>query len=194
MTTDHSPSSTDPTWNADLYNQTLRYAAMAHHGQTVPGTQLPYLMHIAQVCQEALGAVLMDATLDGDIVMQCALLHDTIEDTDVTHQQLADTFGSTVAGGVLALTKFDTQDGQVISKSEQMADSLRRIQAQPREIAVVKMADRITNMQTPPAHWSLDKRRGYHDEAQRIHDALKACSKHLERRLRAKLDAYVQYL
>jgi (p)ppGpp synthase/HD superfamily hydrolase len=72
--------------------------------------------------------------------MQVAILHDTIEDTDATYDDLSDKFGSRVADGVLALTK----DSTLPSKSAKMADSLQRIEAQPIEIAIVKLCDRIT--------------------------------------------------
>lgn len=42
-------------------------------------------------------------------------------------------------------------------KKLQMQDSLRRIKSQPREVWMVKMADRITNLQPPPGHWSEEK-------------------------------------
>ena len=47
-------------WDCDLYNDTVRFAADAHQGQTVPGSQRPYLLHLSQVCQEALCAVVHD--------------------------------------------------------------------------------------------------------------------------------------
>jgi len=46
-----------------------------------------------------------------------------------------------------------------------MPDSLRRIQTQPPEVWVVKMADRITNLQPPPVSWSRDKIAAYRAQA-----------------------------
>lgn len=71
-----------------------------------------------------------------------------------------------------------------------MADSLRRIQAEPREVWMVKLADRISNLQPPPAHWTPAKIAAYRVEALAIADTLGAASPHLHARLRAKIADY----
>ena len=178
-------------WDPDLYNRALRFAGEAHGDQKVPGTDISYLMHLCQVCQEAMGGVLADPTLDGDLVMQCALLHDAVEDTATTREAVAQAFGEAVADGVDALSKRDHgPDGQPWGKVEKMGDSLGRIQAQPREVWVVKLADRVTNLQTPPAHWSTEKIGRYHKEAEQILAVLGDASAHLSERMRQKLQAY----
>ena len=98
-------------WDPDLYNRALHFAGEVHGDQRVPGTDISYLMHLCQVCQEAMGAVLADPTLDGDLVMQCALLHDCVEDTDTTREAVAKAFGEAVAAGVDALSKRDQGPG-----------------------------------------------------------------------------------
>jgi (p)ppGpp synthase/HD superfamily hydrolase len=55
---------------------------------------------------------------------------------------------------------------------------------------IVKLADRITNLAPPPAHWTADKRRSYRDEAIVIADTLAGASRLLEARIRARIDAY----
>ena len=74
-----------------------------------------------------------------------------------------------------------------------MLDSLVRIQKQPLEISMVKMADRITNLQPPPAHWTKDKIRNYRDEAQLILETLGTKNEYLAQRLKEKIDNYQQY-
>ncbi len=181
-------------WDPDLYHRALRFAGEAHGDQTVPGTDISYLMHLCQVCQEAMGAVLADPSLDGDLVMQCALLHDSVEDTDATWDDVAKAFGAAVADGVDALSKRDHgPNGEPWGKAEKMTDSLARIQAQPREVWVVKLADRVTNLQTPPAHWSTEKIGRYHKEAEQILAALGPASDHLSERMRQKLAAYTAH-
>jgi (p)ppGpp synthase/HD superfamily hydrolase len=177
-------------WNPDTYNEALWFAARAHGSQTVPGSEISYILHLCQVCQEAMGAVVADPSLDGNLVMQCALLHDCIEDTDSTHSEVNARFGPSVADGVDALSKRESIDGKAVSKDEQMADSLARILQQPREVWIVKLADRITNLQTPPSHWNREKIERYHGEAIRILDALGLASPHLSERMANKLDAY----
>ena len=178
-------------WDPDLYNRTLRFAGVAHGEQTVPGTDISYLMHLCQVCQEAMGAALADPTLDGDLVMQCALLHDCVEDTETTREEVAGVFGEAVADGVDALSKRDQgPNGEPWGKVEKMTDSLARIHEQPREVWVVKLADRVTNLQTPPGHWSVEKIERYHREAELILSSLGEASAHLSARMRAKLAVY----
>jgi (p)ppGpp synthase/HD superfamily hydrolase len=113
------------------------------------------------------------------LAVQCALLHDVIEDTEVTYQHVVDTFGSAVADGVLALSK-----DKNLEKMAQMEDSLRRIRQQPLEVWMVKLADRITNLQLPfPSYWDKEKIATYRREAITIHKALKDASPYLAHRL-----------
>lgn len=127
--------------------------------------------------------------IDIAFAMQCALLHDTLEDTETTYEQLKEIFGTAVADGVLTLTK-----NKDLEKSLQMGDSLRRIVLQPKEIQMVKMADRITNLQEPPGHWTTEKIKGYQNEARLIYDCLKDCSESLAKRLETKINDYDVYL
>lgn len=174
-------------WNPDLYQRAIRFAALAHSGQEVPGTKLPYLLHISNVCMEVCRALAEDALhIDGDLALACALLHDTLEDTAVTFEELVENFGRPVAEGVDALTK----DVSIADKRERMIDSLERIRHQPKEIAMVKLADRITNLQPAPPHWSLEKRQYYHREAQLILDRLAGAHPYLEKRLAQKIENY----
>ena len=94
-------------------------------------------------------------------------------------------FGGDVAAGVRALTKSST-----LPKSAAMADSLQRIRTQPVEVWAVKMADRITNLARPPAHWTDEKIAVYRDEARSILDALGAAHEPLVTRLAHRIAAY----
>ncbi len=148
------------TWSQENYIRALNFAATAHKGQTAPGSDLPYIVHITLVAMEVIAALAYEDGLDGDLAVQCALLHDVIEDRGISHQKLAAEFGLQVANGVLALSTNDSLE----SKQEKMVDSLARIKAQPREIWLVKLADRITNLQPPPLHWDLIKVGRYREE------------------------------
>jgi (p)ppGpp synthase/HD superfamily hydrolase len=172
-------------WDPEIWRRAARFAADAHEGQTVPGTELPYLLHVTTVAMEVLGALAVEDGHDGDLALACALLHDAVEDTPVPREQLAAEFGEAVADGVAALSK----DGR-LPKKERMTDSLRRLQAQPRSVQLVKLADRITNLQPPPAHWSVDKAQAYAAEAELILQALGESSPHLAARMRQQIDAY----
>ena len=176
-------------FSPDRYIDAMRFAAAAHQAQTEQGSDLPYFVHVVAVAAEVIATLSDHAGIDADLAVTCALLHDTVEDTKVTLDELRARFGDAVAAGVDALSK----NKQLPTKQEQMGDSLRRIQQQPREIAIVKLADRITNMAAPPAHWSKAKRTAYREEAQMIVDALGDASPVLAARLRARIAAYVAY-
>lgn len=172
------------SWNQDLFKKTLDFAAKAHGAQVVTGSGAPYVVHLIKVASEVLRAA--DGSFDVDLSMQCALLHDSVEDAGMQVETLRTAFGSAVADGVSALTKNDA-----LPKAEQMADSLRRIKLQPREVWLVKLADRITNLEPAPAHWSPEKRVKYRLEAQEIHDALGSAHAGLAARMREKIAGYV---
>lgn len=175
-------------WNADQFARTLDFAAKAHGDQKVPGTGFPYTTHVTKVAMEVLRACAGDASLDVDLACTCALLHDCVEDAGVTRAQLAAEFGEAVAAGVQALTK-----DEAVPKEQRMADSLARIRAQPREVWLVKLADRVTNLEAPPHYWSREKRLAYREEARAIHAALAEAHAGLAARLAARIEAYLQY-
>jgi (p)ppGpp synthase/HD superfamily hydrolase len=174
------------TWDRDLYIKACRFAAQAHRGQLLPGSDLPYLMHLNLVSMEILAALSAEPQHDGNLAVQCALLHDTIEDTDTSYAQIESMFGISVADGVVALSKNPN-----LEQSQRLVDSLERIKQQPIEIWMVKLADRITNLQPPPPHWERAKIMRYRDEAIEIHTALQAASPYLASRLAAKIRSYL---
>jgi (p)ppGpp synthase/HD superfamily hydrolase len=182
------PPMTTPLFDQDRWIAAWRFAATAHLGQLFCGSDLPYIVHLGMVAMEVKAALAAEPQWDGDLAVLCALLHDTVEDTAVTEAELATHFGPDVAAGVLALTKNDA-----LPEAEQMADSLRRIREQPQDVWIVKLADRITNLQPPPAHWSVPKVRRYWDEAIAIRDALGEASPFLLARMNTKLAAYEEF-
>jgi guanosine-3',5'-bis(diphosphate) 3'-pyrophosphohydrolase len=172
-------------WSQESYIQAYKFAAQAHLGQTVPGSDIPYIMHLSFVCMEVITALTMEPQHDGNLAVQCALLHDTIEDTDTTYAEIKQEFGAAVADGVMALTKDDS-----LEKHLQMSDSLHRIKKRSPEIWMVKMADRITNLQPPPHYWQQEKINRYAEEARQIYTELQAASPFLALRLQQKISDY----
>lgn len=177
-------------WNQDSYLKTLIFAGHAHRKQKVPSSEMSYVVHITNVAMEVANALIQgeNKDLDGTFAIQCALLHDTIEDTAVTYEVLVAEFGIKVADGVLALTKNET-----LPKEAQMADSLKRIVQEGKEVRLVKMADRINNLQKPPKHWDTAKMMRYQKEAQFILEELGGVHAYIEARLKQKMEAYKQY-
>lgn len=179
---------TNANWSQDHYIKAYKFAALAHRGQLVPDTDISYIMHLSFVSMEIIAALRSEPGHNENLAVQCALLHDVIEDTQTTYEQVLEEFGESVADGVLALSKDKTLD-----KPLQMADSLRRIKQQPAEIWMVKLADRTSNLQRPPLHWTKDKIVKYRTEALEILDALGESSAFLSLRLRERIEAYKAY-
>ncbi|MFP3593649.1 HD domain-containing protein [Chryseobacterium sp. SIMBA_038] len=173
----------------DIYQKTIKFAAQKHtdQNQTIPGTDLPYVVHLSNVAMEILLASEKTENFDGELAVQIALLHDVLEDTPATYEELENTFSKTVAEGVLALTK-----NANLEKDQRMMDSLNRIKKLPKEVWAVKLADRITNLQPPPAHWSEEKIKKYKAEAEIILSELRGGNEYLEKRLEQKIKEYNQ--
>lgn len=184
----------DSTFQMDTqtgYQYAITFAALKHteQNQTIPGTPLPYVVHLSNVAMEILVAAQHSDHFDVQFAVQVALLHDVLEDTPTTTEELTHVFGYEIVTAVKALTKATD-----LPKSEKMFDSLTRIKALRPEVGAVKLADRITNLQVPPAHWSSAKKREYFQEATVILDTLKDVNTYLAKRLADKLVAYQQYL
>ncbi len=175
-------------WSAELYLKALDFAALAHVDQKIPGKEISYVVHLSSVCMEVMSAIAVSTVEKPDLAIQCALLHDTIEDTKTSREHLSSVFGKEVADGVLALTK-----NKNLPEQGRMPDSLRRIKEQSKEVWMVKLADRITNLQPPPDYWPREKRTRYRDEARHIHEMLNEASDFLSSRLLTKIEEYGEY-
>jgi (p)ppGpp synthase/HD superfamily hydrolase len=175
----------DNLWSQDIYLKAIRFAGAAHGDQKIPGSDLPYAIHLTNVCMEIMAAICAGEVENPDLAVQCALLHDSIEDTGLSFEEIKMNFGQDVADGILALTKNGS-----IEKNLRMSDSIERIKRQPREVWMVKIADRITNLQPPPSHWSKEKISGYRREAEMILEQLGSASTFLGERLRRKIENY----
>ncbi len=173
----------------DAYVSTLQYVSLKHKGQNVPGTEFPYVVHITSVAMEVLVAATHTPDLDTQYAVTMALLHDTLEDTKVTYQDLHHLYGDRVAEGVLALTKFES-----LEKEDQIQDSLNRIKQLEKEVAVVKLADRIINLGAPAADWKKEKREHYKRDSEKILHDLAYANTYLAERLQAKLIDYQSYV
>lgn len=173
-------------WNQDEYVRAYRFAAIAHNGQLYRGPpDLPYIFHLTLVSMEVIAALQAEEGHDGDLAVQCSLLHDVVEDDHATLEEIRAEFGERVTAGVSALTK-----KKDLEKTRQIEECLHRIQQQPHEVWMVKLADRITNLQPPPKDWPPEKIAQYRQEAATILDALGPASAFLARRLKSKIETY----
>lgn len=170
----------------ELYQNAIKFAGEKHCNQKVPGTNSNYLLHLSNVAMEILVAYNFKSNFDINYAIQVALLHDTIEDTDTKFEELKDKFGESIANAVQALSKNE----DIALKEDRMLDSLMRINKQEKEVGMVKIADRITNLQKPPIHWSKEKIIKYCEEAKLISITLNNKNDYLNKRLESKVKEY----
>lgn len=177
-------------FSQEKYIEVLNFSAIAHAEQKTP-KGLPYLAHITCVAMEVINAC-EKSQLDekkSDLAISCALLHDVIEDANITYDELYIKFGIEIADGVESLTK----NKSLPSKQEQMKDSIERLLSQPYEVQMVKLADRITNLGIPPSHWDKEKIKKYQQEANFILSCLGNSNIYLAKRLKEKIEDYNKY-
>jgi guanosine-3',5'-bis(diphosphate) 3'-pyrophosphohydrolase len=157
------------------------FAARKHRDQRRKDAEAsPYINHpleLARVLAEE-GEVTDAATLCA------ALLHDTIEDTATTHDELAQQFGAKIAGIVGEVT-----DDKKLLKAERKQQQVEHAATISDKAKRVKLADKISNLRdvanSPPADWPLERRREYFDWAKSVINRLRG----VDARLEAAFDA-----
>ncbi len=132
----------DPDADEDLLNRAYVYAMKAHGNQKRASGEA-YFNHPLEVA-----AILTEMKLDSATIA-AALLHDTVEDTEATQQEIEEKFGPEIASLVDGLTKIAKLD--LVTKEAAQAENLRKLLvAMSRDVRVllVKLADRLHNMRT----------------------------------------------
>ena len=132
----------DPDADEDLLNRAYVYAMKAHGNQKRASGEA-YFNHPLEVA-----AILTEMKLDSATIA-AALLHDTVEDTEATHQEIEEKFGPEIAVLVDGLTKIAKLD--LVTKEAAQAENLRKLllaMSQDVRVLLVKLADRLHNMRT----------------------------------------------
>ncbi len=132
----------NPETNEDLLNRAYVFAMKAHGAQKRASGD-PFFSHPLEVA-----AILTDLKLD-DATIVSAVLHDTIEDTPTTRDQIDSMFGVEIGGLVDGLTKLNKLD--FASKHAQQAENFRKLLlaiADDARVLLIKLADRLHNMRT----------------------------------------------
>ncbi|MRR37223.1 bifunctional (p)ppGpp synthetase/guanosine-3',5'-bis(diphosphate) 3'-pyrophosphohydrolase, partial [bacterium] len=132
----------NPAPDLDLVRKAYVYCAKVHQGQTRLSGE-PYLVHPMEVA-----GLLADLRLDVPTVVT-GLLHDTIEDTLTTREELEGMFGAEVANLVDGVTKISKIHFK--TKEESQAENFRKMllaMANDIRVILVKLADRLHNMRT----------------------------------------------
>jgi GTP diphosphokinase / guanosine-3',5'-bis(diphosphate) 3'-diphosphatase len=166
------PFTTDAT---DLVLRAVAFAAHKHRDQRRKNQEAsPYINHPIE-----LATVLWAEGVHDPVVVAAALLHDTLEDTETTWQELRGEFGEEIADIVGEVT-----DTKWIKKEARKRLQVARAKHASEAARLVKLADKICNLRDvaahPPAGWPLERRRQYFDWAKEVVDRLRGTHAALE--------------
>jgi GTP diphosphokinase / guanosine-3',5'-bis(diphosphate) 3'-diphosphatase len=159
-----------PLESARLILEAASFAARAHAAQKRKGAAgEPYVNHALEVARLVAAAL---PAPDTNLVI-AALLHDTVEDTAVTPEEIAARFGEDVSTLVSELT-----DDKSLPRAERKRLQVENAPRKSPRAQMVKIADKISNvraiLESPPAGWSEERRREYIAWARQVVAALSA--------------------
>ena len=140
--------------------EALQYATQAHAGQTRSGGE-PYITHPMRVADH-IRQYKQSHNLDA--LISAAYLHDTVEDTDTTHEALQDLFGGLVASLVKELTS-DPEQIKKVGKAQYLA---HKMAAMSSYALVIKLADRLDNVKDITTARTPQWRQKYKTETEHI--------------------------
>jgi GTP diphosphokinase / guanosine-3',5'-bis(diphosphate) 3'-diphosphatase len=157
------------------------FAAEKHRNQRRKDEEAsPYINHPIQ-----LAYILVQADIEDPVVLAAALLHDTIEDTNTTLDELEIVFGYEIANIVA-----ECSDDKSLSKVERKQAQVEHAAHISNKAKLVKLADKIANVSdingAPPAGWSLERKREYYDWAKQVVDRMRGTHAVLEARFDAE--------
>lgn len=150
--------------DADVILGALSFAAEKHRDQRRKDAEAsPYINHPIAVAS----VLATDAGITDQALLLAAVLHDTLEDTVTTFEELQQMFGAEVAGLVREVT-----DDKSLPKQERKRLQVEHARSASPGAKCLKIADKVCNVRdvtsTPPASWSLDRRRQYLDWAEAV--------------------------
>ena len=154
----------------------IAFAADKHRNQRrKDAAASPYINHPI-----ALANVLAnEAGIADEQVLIAAILHDTLEDTETTAQELVRHFGQEITDMVLEVT-----DDKTLLKAERKQQQIEHASTISRGAKLVKLADKICNLRdiatAPPAGWSLRRKQNYFDWSKAVIDRLRGVHPSLE--------------
>lgn len=152
------------------------FAAEKHSKQRRKDTEAsPYINHPLALAN----LLATEAHIDNPTIICAALLHDTLEDTETTKQELIDSFGECIANIV-----FEVTDDKSLAKAVRKQEQIRTSAGLSVEAKQVKLADKICNLRdilaSPPADWSNQRKRDYFDWASQVVAGMRGVNTQLE--------------
>ena len=158
----------DKNFNEKLFVKAIEVAETSHKDQFRASGD-PYIIHPYEVCKS-----LIDLKLDTETVIT-GLLHDVIEDTEYSKDQLNKIFGKSIASLVDGLTKIDFLEEKKITRSEKEAENFRKLlisTVKDIRVLIIKLADRLHNIKTIHFFKDVEKRKRVSNETLLIYAPL----------------------
>ncbi|MEZ4462455.1 MAG: HD domain-containing protein [bacterium] len=154
----------------------LEFAARKHRDQRRKDREAsPYINHPIQL----VWVLVHEGQITDPDVLCAALLHDTIEDTETTRDELVAAFGASVASIVDEVT-----DDKSLEKHVRKQHQVDHAPHLTRQAKLVKLADKIANVRdvviSPPQGWPIERQQEYFDWAKRVVDGLRGTNAALE--------------
>lgn len=159
-----------------LLMDALAFSAYKHRNQRRKDVDAsPYINHPI-----ALARVLaVEGGVTDHKTLAAAILHDTLEDTETTYEELKEKFGRVIAQAVR-----EVSDDKTLSKLDRKRLQIEHARHLSRRARLVKLADKTCNVRDmashPPHGWDLARRREYFDWAKKVVDQIRGTSAHLE--------------
>jgi len=155
----------------------LEFAAHKHRNQRrKDADSSPYINHPIALAR----LLAVEGGITDTATLMAAVLHDTVEDTDTSYEELLEHFGKKVADVVAEVT-----DDRNLPSERRKALQIEHAPHMSKRAALVKLADKTCNLRDvahrPPAGWPLARRQQYFDWARAVVDALPPVSKKLRR-------------
>ena len=156
--------------------QALAFAAAKHRDQRRKDVcASPYINHPIQLVD----VLCNEAGVEDINVLRGAILHDTIEDTETTADELVEHFGQQISDIVL-----EVSDDANLCKADRKQEQINHAATLSDEAKLVKLADKICNLRdvadNPPAGWGIQRRQEYFDWALAVIDGLRGIHPLLE--------------
>ena len=162
---------------SQLLIDALAFAALKHRDQRRKDPEAsPYINHPISLAR----VLSVEAGLNDPKLLAAAVLHDTLEDTQTTFEELRERFGKVVASVVR-----EVSDDRTLVKAERKRLQIEHAEHLSRRARLVKLADKICNIRdvaaNPPRDWPLRRRREYFDWAKAVIDRIRGTNKTLEK-------------
>ncbi|MDR1565359.1 MAG: bifunctional (p)ppGpp synthetase/guanosine-3',5'-bis(diphosphate) 3'-pyrophosphohydrolase [Oscillospiraceae bacterium] len=144
---------TGNTFDTELISEAYSYAR-ASHGEQLRASGEPYIVHPVSVA-----CILVEIGMDTDSII-AALLHDVVEDTPVTAEEIEKKYGKSIAGLIDGVTKLDKVSYS--TEEERQAENVRKMfiaMNKDIRVIIIKLADRLNNMRTLGALPELKRRK-----------------------------------